>query len=106
MLRFESMRTLLLVRAVADRLGWPYVEITPSSFLDQGFERIFVRANEIFRDLMDLYDVVVFFDEMDALVASRGDVVTSDTAEAGSTVVESPSVGANNITEFVRTVFA
>ena len=91
-----------LVRAVADRLGWPYVEITPSSFLDQGFERVFVRANEIFRDLMDLYDVVVFFDEMDALVASRGDVVTADTTENGSTVVESPS-GVDLNREFLTT---
>jgi hypothetical protein len=58
-------------RAVATQLGWPYIEINPSHFLSNGLEQIYVRTDEIFRDLMDLSGVVVLFDEMDALVESR-----------------------------------
>src|ERR1022692_4074059 len=57
-------------RAVATQLGWPYIEINPSHFLSNGLEQIYVRTDEIFRDLMDLSGVVVLFDEMDALVES------------------------------------
>jgi hypothetical protein len=58
-------------RAVATELRWPYVEINPAHFLSSGLEQIYVRTDEIFRDLMDLSGVVVLFDEMDALVESR-----------------------------------
>jgi hypothetical protein len=58
-------------RAVATRLRWPYIEINPSHFLSNGLEQIYVRTDEIFKDLMDLSAVVVLFDEMDALVESR-----------------------------------
>jgi SpoVK/Ycf46/Vps4 family AAA+-type ATPase len=60
-----------LVEAVAERLGWPYLEITPSHFLQRGLEQIYVQANAIFEDLMDLSGVVILFDEMDALVQRR-----------------------------------
>lgn len=60
-----------LVKALAEKIGWPYLEITPSDFLTDGLEKIYVRADEIFRDLMDLSAVVVLFDEMDALVQKR-----------------------------------
>lgn len=52
-------------------MGRKLVEITPSHFLDKGLEKIYIRADEIFEDLMDLSDAVVLFDEMDALVQSR-----------------------------------
>jgi len=60
-------------KAVASCLGWPYVEITPSAFLSKGLENIYVQADEIFANLMDLRGVVVLFDEMDALVQNRDD---------------------------------
>jgi hypothetical protein len=60
-----------IVEAVAEELGWPFLEITPSHFLKRGMERIYERANEIFDDLMDLSKVVILFDEMDALVQRR-----------------------------------
>lgn len=60
-----------IARATACRLGWPCLEILPSHFLNKGLEQIYVRANEIFQDLMDLSEVVVLFDEMDALVQRR-----------------------------------
>lgn len=61
-----------IVRAVAEKLKWPFVEITPSHFLRKGLEQIYVEADKIFDDLMDLRATVVFFDEMDALVQRRG----------------------------------
>lgn len=68
-------------KALAARLGWPYVEISPSHFLSEGLERIPVRANEVFEDLMDLSGAVVLFDEMDAMIRRRD----ASGGQAGST---------------------
>jgi ATPase family associated with various cellular activities (AAA) len=59
------------VRALAQKLEWRYIEISPSVFLGQGLEHIYGRTAEIFADLMDLSQVVVLFDEMDALGQTR-----------------------------------
>lgn len=60
-----------LVRGLAAKLGWPYVEITPSHFMRRGLEQIPIQADEIFADLIDLSDAVILFDEMDAMVKRR-----------------------------------
>jgi hypothetical protein len=60
-----------LVRELAKSMGWPCVEIKPSNFLRRGLDNIYVVADEIFEDLVDLARSVIFFDEMDALVQSR-----------------------------------
>jgi SpoVK/Ycf46/Vps4 family AAA+-type ATPase len=60
-----------IVRRLATAIGWPCVEIRPSDFLRKGLDNIYVVANEIFEDLLDLSSTVIFFDEMDALVQSR-----------------------------------
>src|SRR5208337_4391372 len=60
-----------IAEVVAERLGWSLVVVTPSHFLSKGFEQIYVRANEIFEDLMDMSNVVILLDEMDALVQTR-----------------------------------
>lgn len=60
-----------LVKAVAQRLGWKYVELTPNEFLRNGLANIYITANEIFDDLKDLTRVVILFDEMDALTRTR-----------------------------------
>lgn len=60
-----------ITSAVADDLEWPLVEITPSEFVKGTLANVYLQADEIFRDLMDLSGVVVFFDEMDALVQTR-----------------------------------
>lgn len=60
-----------LVKAFAKAAGWPYVEINPSHFLSEGLDKIYNRANQIFKDLMDMSNVVVLFDEMDTLVRRR-----------------------------------
>ena len=60
-----------LAKAVAAGLGWPIVTINPSDFVKGSFENVYLKADEIFQDLSDLSAVVVFFDEMDALMQSR-----------------------------------
>ena len=67
-----------LAEAVAKRLGWPFVELSPSDFLKRGLAGIYDRVNEVFDDLMDLFGVVILFDEMDALVQSREEVATAE----------------------------
>jgi hypothetical protein len=62
-----------VTKAVASDLEWPLVEITPSDFVKGNLDNVYIQANEIFADLMDLAGVVVFFDEMDALVQTRAD---------------------------------
>ncbi|MCI0378874.1 MAG: AAA family ATPase [Gemmataceae bacterium] len=60
-----------VAKAIAKLVGWPFLEINPAHFLNEGLEKIYVRADEIFEDLMDLSRVVILFDEMDALVQRR-----------------------------------
>jgi SpoVK/Ycf46/Vps4 family AAA+-type ATPase len=60
-----------VVRRLAKAVGWPCVEIRPSNFLQRGLDNIYVIADEIFEDLLDLSRTIIFFDEMDALVQSR-----------------------------------
>jgi hypothetical protein len=60
-----------LIEAIASDLEWPMLELTPSEFVKGSLANIYVQADEIFEDLMDLSGVVVFFDEMDALVQTR-----------------------------------
>ncbi len=60
-----------ITQALAGDLNWPLVELTPSDFVRGTLANVYVQAEEIFDDLMDLSGVVVFFDEMDALVQTR-----------------------------------
>src|SRR6185437_5022284 len=56
---------------IAKELQWPLLEIDPSHFLQNSFQNIYVQAEKIFEDVMDLSGVVILFDEMDALVQKR-----------------------------------
>ena len=60
-----------LVEAVAGTLGWPFVEITPAQFLNEGVELVSARADEIFRHVMELDRCVVLLDEIDELIQER-----------------------------------
>jgi hypothetical protein len=60
-----------LAAALAEALKWPMIVINPSAFVKQGFENVYLQADEIFRDINDLSAVVAFFDEMDPLMQSR-----------------------------------
>lgn len=68
-----------VAKAVAKQLDWPLVEIDPSHFLQDGFQNIYVQAERIFEDVMDMCGVVVLFDEMDALVQKRDADTSLDT---------------------------
>jgi ATPase family associated with various cellular activities (AAA) len=61
-----------LVEAVAACLGWQFVEITPAIFLERGVELVSARADEVFRQIMELDQCVVLFDEIDELIRNRG----------------------------------
>jgi hypothetical protein len=61
-----------IAKATAHRLAWPLIELTPSNFLDQGLENIYQRSAILFEEMMDLRDVVILFDEIDAFVQRRG----------------------------------
>jgi hypothetical protein len=60
-----------LTKALASDLNWPLLELTPADFVRGTLANVYLQADEIFDDLMDLAGVVVFFDEMDALVQTR-----------------------------------
>jgi hypothetical protein len=60
-----------LAQAIAQWLGWTFIELSPSDFLKAGFAGIYDNVNEVFDDMMDLFGAVVLFDEMDALVQTR-----------------------------------
>lgn len=60
-----------VAKSIAAELDWPLVEIDPSHFLQNSFHNIYVQAEKIFEDAMDMCGVVVLFDEMDALVQKR-----------------------------------
>jgi len=64
-----------LVKAIAEYLGWPLIELNPSHFLKDNLENIFLSSVEIFNDVMELSRAVVFLDEMDAVARKReGDI--------------------------------
>ena len=60
-----------VAKSFSKELDWPLVEIDPSHFLQHGFSKIYVEAERIFEDVMDMTGVVILFDEMDALVQKR-----------------------------------
>jgi len=81
-----------ITKAVAEELGWPLVEITPSEFLQGTLDNVYLKADEIFEDLADLSGVVVFFDEMDALVQTRGGETQLDIASQFLTTIMLPKL--------------
>lgn len=62
-----------VVKQLAKELALPFVALDPSHFLRHGFERIAPTADELFSLLFDMNDGLAFFDEMDPLVAKRGE---------------------------------
>jgi hypothetical protein len=60
-----------LVEAVADRLGWPIVFLSPGNFIEHGLEAIEASAQSVFERLHALQQAVVLFDECDELFRDR-----------------------------------
>lgn len=60
-----------LVRALADVIGWKYVEIHASRFVKQGLAQVQKTADDVFKQLSELDHSVLLFDEIDELVRER-----------------------------------
>lgn len=57
-------------RAIASRLGWPFVELLPSRLADEGNLAAALRA--AFAGISELERVLVFIDEVEEIAAERG----------------------------------
>jgi adenylate kinase family enzyme len=62
-----------LAAAIAQKLSWNFLTITPSDFVRRGIEMSEHRARIIFSDLMCLRETVILFDEIDEMLRSRKD---------------------------------
>lgn len=58
-------------KAVAGRLGWPFVELLPSKLGAHGAAMMADELHRAFDELLDLEHVVVFIDEVDDIASSR-----------------------------------
>jgi hypothetical protein len=57
-----------VTKAIATETSWPLLTINPSDVVKGSLEDVYVRVHEIFEDMKDLAGVIIFFDEMDALM--------------------------------------
>jgi hypothetical protein len=69
---------------LALKLGWKTVYITPKDILANGLDNLVRTGDEIFKKLMLLEDVLVFFDEIDILIAPRAEIVGQEPLLIGS----------------------
>jgi hypothetical protein len=60
-----------LVKRLAMKSDRPFIAIDPVSFLQDGPEKIYQRVTRVFRDLADMPQTIVLFDELDPLVLER-----------------------------------
>lgn len=60
-----------IVYALANELHWKVIYLTPKNFLVNGPDNLIRTADEIFKKLMLLKDVLIFFDEIDTLIVPR-----------------------------------
>lgn len=60
-------------RALAWAKGWPFLEVTPHLFAEDGLEGVIRRAKWLFERLHLLESCVVLFDELDELALNRED---------------------------------
>lgn len=58
-------------KAVASRLGWPFVEVLPSRLAAEG-PGLALALRDTFGDIADLEHAVVFIDEVEEIAAERG----------------------------------
>ena len=58
-------------KAVASRLGWPFVEVFPSRLAAAG-DGLALALRETFTDIEDLEQAVVFIDEVEEIAGARG----------------------------------
>lgn len=60
-----------IAKAMAKKLKYNYVEITPGQFLADGEQKIITTANFLFKRLKRMKETVIFFDEVDQFVELR-----------------------------------
>lgn len=60
-----------MVENLAEALGWQFVSVTPSDFVQRGGQLVEARAKAIFGALGELSDTVVLLDEIDQLILDR-----------------------------------
>lgn|GEM_PF-2241615 len=60
-----------LMKALANKLGWEFVQITPADFLSAGEDQVEARATLLFEILKRAKDLVVLFDEVDEFLIDR-----------------------------------
>lgn len=60
-----------IMEALANKLGWPFLSISPAEFLATGGEQVEARATVIFEILSRAENLVVLFDEVDELLLDR-----------------------------------
>lgn len=58
-------------KAVAGRLGWPFVEILPSKLGAEGLAMMADELHNAFEELLSLEHAVIFIDEVDDIASSR-----------------------------------
>jgi GNAT superfamily N-acetyltransferase len=58
-------------KAVASRLGWPFVELFPSRLATSSSGGLAASLREVFADLAELDDLVLFIDEVEEIAAMR-----------------------------------
>ncbi|MFF4897082.1 ATP-binding protein [Streptomyces sp. NPDC001068] len=58
-------------KAVASRLGWPFVELFPSRLAADTSEGLAVALREVFADLAELDSVLLFIDEVEEIAGAR-----------------------------------
>jgi hypothetical protein len=60
-------------KAVAGRLGWPFVEILPSKLGAEGLAMMADELHNAFEELLSLEHAVIFIDEVDDIASSRAE---------------------------------
>ncbi len=58
-------------RAIAAKLAWWFVEVSPSELMAEGEDRMGAKLKQLFEVTKDLDDVVIFIDEFEEIAASR-----------------------------------
>ncbi|MCB1265200.1 MAG: GNAT family N-acetyltransferase [Mycobacterium sp.] len=69
-------------KAIASRLGWPFVELFPSRLAASGTGGLAASLREAFADLAELDELVLFIDEVEEIATARAG---ASTAELGVT---------------------
>ena len=66
-----SRRRTTFAKAVASRLGWPFVEVLPSRLAAEG-PGLAMALRGTFAEIAELEHAVVFIDEVEEIAAERG----------------------------------